>query len=38
MVCKKCGTEFSGRFCPKCGEKCENRLFEKLKRFMYDDS
>ena len=26
MICKKCGTEFEGSFCPKCGERAEERL------------
>lgn len=26
MVCKKCGAEFEGAFCPKCGERAEERL------------
>ena len=26
MICKKCGTEFDGAFCPKCGERAEEKL------------
>jgi len=38
MICKNCKTDFNGTFCPKCGQKVENKLFDNLKRFMYDDS
>ena len=24
MICKKCGAQFSGNFCPNCGEKAES--------------
>ena len=26
MICKKCGTEFDGAFCPGCGERAEEKL------------
>ena len=26
MICKKCGAEFDGAFCPKCGERAEEKL------------
>ena len=26
MICKKCGTEYDGAFCPKCGERTEEKL------------
>ncbi|HIU81658.1 MAG TPA: zinc ribbon domain-containing protein [Candidatus Ornithoclostridium faecavium] len=26
MVCKKCGTEFDGAFCPKCGERADEKM------------
>lgn len=26
MVCKRCGTKFDGAFCPKCGERAEEKL------------
>lgn len=26
MICKKCGTEFDGAFCPRCGEMAEEKL------------
>lgn len=26
MICKKCGAEFDGAFCPKCGERAEKKL------------
>lgn len=26
MICKKCGTEFDGAFCPRCGERAEEKL------------
>lgn len=26
MICKKCGTEFDGVFCPSCGERAEEKL------------
>ena len=25
MICKKCGTEFEGNFCSKCGEKATTK-------------
>ncbi len=38
MVCKNCKTEFNGQFCPTCGKKAENKLFDKLKGIMHDES
>lgn len=26
MICKKCGTEFDGAFCPNCGERAEAKM------------
>lgn len=26
MICKKCGTEYDGAFCPKCGERGKEKL------------
>lgn len=28
--CKKCGKEFEGKFCPECGEKAVQPVFEEL--------
>lgn len=38
MFCEKCKVEFNGNSCPQCGSKVENRLFDGLKKFMYDDN
>ena len=38
MICEKCKTEFNGNFCPRCGVKVDNRIFDGLKKFVYDDN
>lgn len=31
MVCKKCGTEFSGQYCPNCGERsCKTPFYKEF--------
>lgn len=38
MTCEKCNTEFSGKYCPKCGTPRKDKKYESLKRILYDNS